>query len=88
MTTETFTPAISNEDMLKMSAKWDHNGISWRMALACLTKDFDELKKMATDDPVVHIEMTECIIDLANALEGAHNLVKAAGTRLLMTASE
>lgn len=85
MPNQKFTPTLSIEEIRQHESNNDIN-INRRMTMLVLTKSYDELAQLATDDEAVFLQLFETAASYTNYLQSALDLSKDALARMKIVA--
>ncbi|MEX5287653.1 hypothetical protein [Acinetobacter towneri] len=85
MPNQKFTPTLSIEEIRQHESNNDIN-INRRMTMLVLTKSYDELAQLATDDEAVFLQLFETAASYTNYLQSALDLSKDVLARMKIVA--
>ena len=85
MPSQKFTPTLSIEEIRQHESNNDIN-INRRMTMLVLTKSYDELAQLATDDEAVFLQLFETAASYTNYLQSALDLSKDVLARMKIVA--
>ena len=85
MPNQKFTPTLSIEEIRQHESNNDIN-INRRMTMLVLTKSYDELAQLATDDETTFLQLFETAASYTNYLQSALDLSKDVLARMKIVA--
>ena len=85
MPNQKFTPTLSIEEIRQHESNNDIN-INRRITMLVLTKSYDELAQLATDDEAVFLQLFETAASYTNYLQSALDLSKDVLARMKIVA--
>lgn len=85
MPNQKFNPTLSIEEIRQHESNNDIN-INRRMTMLVLTKSYDELAQLATDDEAVFLQLFETAASYTNYLQSALDLSKDVLARMKIVA--